>query len=153
MKTARDTLAANLVQTAKDMHSQLAWTHEWEEGDEIIINRTNFAQEWAIEANQNKHLKAIPEEYQQHDKVFSKTEAQRFPPMRDNDHAINLKPDAPSILDCKIYPLNPTETDALAKWIKEHQDKNYIRLSKSPYAAPFFFIKKKDGTLRPVQDY
>ena len=43
--------------------------------------------------------------------------------------------------------------DALTKWIKEHLDKNYIRLSKSPYAAPFFFIKKKDGTLRPVQDY
>jgi hypothetical protein len=57
------------------------------------------------------------------------------------------------ILDCKIYPLNPTETDALAKWIKEHLDKGYIHLSKSPYAAPFFFIKKKDGTLRPVQDY
>jgi Reverse transcriptase (RNA-dependent DNA polymerase) len=31
--------------------------------------------------------------------------------------------------------------------------KGYIRPSKSPYAAPFFFIKKKDGKLRPVQDY
>ena len=62
-KTAGDTLAANLIRTAKDMHSRLAWTHEWEEGDEIIINRTNFAQEWAIEANQNKHLEVIPEEY------------------------------------------------------------------------------------------
>ncbi len=28
-----------------------------------------------------------------------------------------------------------------------------IRPSKSPLAAPFFFIKKKDGSLRPVQDY
>ena len=45
------------------------------------------------------------------------------------------------------------ETDALAKWIKEHLDKNYIRLLKSLYATPFFFIKKKDGTLQPVQDY
>ena len=45
------------------------------------------------------------------------------------------------------------ETDMLAKWIKEHLDKNYIRLLKSPYAAPLFFIKKKDGTLQPVQDY
>ncbi len=25
--------------------------------------------------------------------------------------------------------------------------------SKSPFASPFFFVKKKDGTLRPVQDY
>ncbi len=28
-----------------------------------------------------------------------------------------------------------------------------IRPSKSPFASPFFFVKKKDGTLRPVQDY
>ena len=62
-KTSGDTMASNLVRTAKEMHSQLVWTSEWEEGDEIIINRTNFAQEWAIEANQHKHLHDIPEEY------------------------------------------------------------------------------------------
>ena len=45
------------------------------------------------------------------------------------------------------------ELVAAAKWIKENLDCKYIRLSKSAYAAPFFFIKKKDGTLRPVQDY
>jgi hypothetical protein len=28
-----------------------------------------------------------------------------------------------------------------------------IERSKSPYAASFFFIKKKNGKLRPVQDY
>ena len=28
-----------------------------------------------------------------------------------------------------------------------------ICISKSPYAANFFFVKKKDGKLRPVQDY
>ncbi len=32
-------------------------------------------------------------------------------------------------------------------------DKGYIWVSKSPYASPFFFIKKKDGKLCPVQDY
>jgi len=31
--------------------------------------------------------------------------------------------------------------------------KGCIHPSKSPYATPFFFIKKKDGKLRPVQDY
>ena len=152
-KVAGDTLAANLVRTAREMNSCLTWTHKWEEGDEIIINHTNFTQEWAVEANQNKHLEAIPEEYWQHEKVFSEEEAQRFPPTREDDHAINLKPDTPLILDCKINPLNPAETNTLTKWIKEHLDKNYIWLSKSPYAAPFFFIEKKDGTLWPVQDY
>ena len=67
--------------------------------------------------------------------------------MREDDYAINLKAKAPSILNCKIYPLKLMETDALTKWIKEHLDKNYIRLSKSPYTTPFFFIKKKDSIL------
>jgi hypothetical protein len=31
--------------------------------------------------------------------------------------------------------------------------RGYIRPSQSPFASPFFFIKKKDGKLRPVQDY
>ena len=80
-------------------------------------------------------------------------ESHRFPPSREDDHAINLKPDAPTTLDCKVYPLTAQELIAAAKWIKENLDRKYICLSKSAYAAPFFFIKKKDGTLRPVQDY
>jgi hypothetical protein len=31
--------------------------------------------------------------------------------------------------------------------------KGYICPSKSPYASPFFFVKKKDRKLQPVQDY
>ena len=39
------------------------------------------------------------------------------------------------------------------KFVAEHLDRGTIWDSKSPYAASFFFIKKKDGKLRPVQDY
>src|ERR1019366_3984008 len=60
---------------------------------------------------------------------------------------------APSALPGKIYALTQGEREALKVFIKEHLAKGYIRPSKSPYAAPFFFIKKKDGKLRPVQDY
>ena len=42
---------------------------------------------------------------------------------------------------------------ALQKFLKEHLKKGYICPSKIPYAAPFFFIKKKDRKLWPVQDY
>ena len=52
-----------------------------------------------------------------------------------------------------MYALTQAEQQALEEFIKEHQRKGYIRPSKSPYAAPFFFIKKKDGKLHPVQDY
>ena len=32
-------------------------------------------------------------------------------------------------------------------------EKRFIRLSTLPQASPFFFVGKKDGTLRPIQDY
>jgi hypothetical protein len=91
--------------------------------------------------------------YQRHHKVFSKQAAQRFPEPRIWDHAIELKPDAPSTIPGKVYALTQLEQEELKKFVQEHIKKGYIRPSKSPYAAPFFFIKKKDGKLRPVQDY
>ncbi len=89
----------------------------------------------------------IPGEYQRHYKVFDEKEANRFPPKQEEDHAINLKEDALAVLDCKIYPLSHDQDSKLTKFIGEHLRKGYIRESKSPYAAPFFFIKKKDGKL------
>ena len=105
------------------------------------------------EQNQTKATPQLPKEYQQHAQVFSEQRAQRFPESRPWDHAIELKKDAPSTLPGKIYSLTQSEQKALQEFIKEHLQKGYIRPSKSPYAAPFFFIKKKDGKLRPVQDY
>jgi hypothetical protein len=95
----------------------------------------------------------VPPQYHGHAKVFSEVAAQRFPESRPWDHAINLKPNAPHTLDCKVYPLSPTEDIALQKFIDENLPKGYICQSKSPYTFPFFFIKKKNGDLRPVQDY
>jgi ribosomal protein S21 len=39
------------------------------------------------------------------------------------------------------------EDEALKKFLKDMQEKGYIRPSKSPYASPFFFVQKKDGKL------
>ena len=50
------------------------------------------------------------------------------------------------------YPHNKRD-EALKKFIKEQLKKGYIQKSKSPYASAFFFIKKKDGKLCPIQDY
>jgi hypothetical protein len=45
------------------------------------------------------------------------------------------------------------EQAELDKFLAESLRKKYIQLSKSPIASPVFFIKKKDGKLRLVQDY
>ena len=59
----------------------------------------------------------------------------------------------PASFDCKIYPLAPKEQEAPEEFLKEHQEKKYIEPSKSLYTSPFFFVKKKDGKLQPVQDH
>ena len=105
------------------------------------------------EARQYQQEVKIPEEYQQHLKVFSEEESHRFPPPRPWDHAIDLKEGVPEAINCKIILTTMEEDEALKIFIKEQLEKGYIQKSKSPYASAFFFIKKKDGKLCPIQDY
>lgn len=94
----------------------------------------------------------VPERYHKYLKVFDEQEANRFPSSKPWDHAIEMK-EGYTPKDCKIYPLSPVERTSLDEWISEQLEKKYIRPSKSPQASPFFFVGKKDGKLRPVQDY
>ena len=56
-------------------------------------------------------------------------------------------------MNCKIYALALGEQKALDDFLEENLRTGRIRPSISPMASPFFFVKKKDGKLRPVQDY
>ena len=85
--------------------------------------------------------------------VFSDQESKKYPPKRPWDHKIKLKPGAPAMLISKTIKLLTIEQEELQKFIDKHLERGTIRRSKSPYAALFFFIKKKNGKLRPVQDY
>ena len=117
--------------------------------------RQTKASQLAEQSQTREEPPTLPKEYTRHRKVFSEEESRRFPGRRVWDHAIELKKDAPSTLPGKIYSLTQLEQPekALEEFIKDHLRKGYIRPSKSPYASPFFFIKKKDGKLHPVQDY
>jgi hypothetical protein len=96
--------------------------------------------------------KLVPEQYRDFHKVFDKTASERLPNHGPWDHAIDLKPDFKP-KPCKLYPLSPMEQTKLDRFLAEQLTKGYIRPSKSPMTSPFFFVKKKDGQLRPVQDY
>ena len=95
----------------------------------------------------------IPTKYHCHLSVFSKEASHRFPEPCIWDHTIELKLGAPSSIPGKVYQLTQDEQKALLEFVREQQAKGYICPSKSLYAVPFFFIKKKDGKLQPVQDY
>ena len=53
----------------------------------------------------------------------------------------------------KVYPLSREEREEVREFVKEQLRKGYIQLSKSPQTAPVFFVRKKDGKKRMVQDY
>ena len=115
----------------------------------ICTTSTNLA----ISVGQHMKKVEILPQYREFAKVFSEEESQRFLPKRPWDHMIEFKKDAPDAIDCKVYPMSQTEDQGLWDWLKEQLGKGYIRPSKSQYASSFFFIKKKDGKLCPVQDY
>ncbi len=106
-----------------------------------------------IETAQEINLTKIPEEYAKHSKVFSEEQLQQLPKHTIWDHAIELLPGAPSTMLGQLLPLNQKEIQEVHNFVQEHLKRGTIRESWSPYAANFFFIKKKDGKLWPVQDY
>ena len=118
--------------------------------DPARATKTTVAQQLAKQAT-DKTIRTwdqiVPAHYHEHAKVFSEEAAHQFPKLRKWDHAVDLKPNALNTMDCKVYPLSLTKDITLQKFIAENLDKGYIRQSKSPYAFPFFFIKKKNGNL------
>ena len=100
----------------------------------------------------SKVLSPILDYLKEFTSVFSKQSFDALPEPREWDHAMELIPGSkPS--GCKIYPLSPTEQKELDIFLKENLQMGQIRPSKSPISSPVFFIKKKDSSLRLVQDY
>jgi len=92
----------------------------------------------------------VPPQYRKHTHVFNEQESKKFPPKQSWDHAIELKAGAPATLISWNICLSQVELEELQKFIKEHVERGTIRPSKSPYAAAFFFIKKKNRKLWPI---
>lgn len=75
-----------------------------------------------------------------------------LPPTRGMDFEINLKPgETPPVRP--VIRLSTKELKELKKQLRNLLEKGLIRPSTSPYGAPVFFIKKKNGDLRMVCDY
>ncbi len=103
------------------------------------------------EKPENKDLSELPVDYQDLSEAFSKIEALKLPPHRASDCAIDLIPgSAPP--KGRIFPLSQPESETMKQYIEELA-KGFIVPSKSPASAGFFFVKKKDGSLRPCIDY
>jgi hypothetical protein len=100
-----------------------------------------------------KLIPGVLAEFARHRKVFSEEDSQRLPKHTVWDQAIKLLPSVPNSLPGQLLPLKQDEIVEAHKFVAEHLKRETICESWSPYAANFFFVKKKDGKLHPVQDY
>ncbi|CAM4463975.1 unnamed protein product [Leuciscus chuanchicus] len=97
-------------------------------------------------------LTGVPEEYHDLRAVFSRSRAVSLPPHRPYDCCIDLLPGSTPPRG-RLYSLSAPEREALEKYLSESLDAGIIVPSSSPAGAGFFFVKKKDGSLRPCIDY
>uniref|UniRef100_A0A3P9J167 CCHC-type domain-containing protein n=1 Tax=Oryzias latipes TaxID=8090 RepID=A0A3P9J167_ORYLA len=97
-------------------------------------------------------LASIPSCYHDLKAVFSKSKASALPLHRPYDCAITLLPGAP-LPKGRLFNLSGPEKSAMEQYIQEALSLGHIRPSSSPVGAGFFFVAKKDKTLRPCIDY
>ena len=94
----------------------------------------------------------VPQRFYKYLKVFEKKDSERMPTRKTWDHAIDLRKGfVPK--KGKIYLLSRVEREEVQEFVKNQLRKGYIRPSKSPQTLLVFFVPKKDGKKRMVQDY
>lgn len=88
----------------------------------------------------------VPPQYRDFEKVFSEAESTRLPVHQPWDHAIELTPGAPQTMKTKVYLMALNEQEELDRFLKESQQKGYIRPSKSPLSSPSSLSRKRMGS-------
>jgi len=76
-----------------------------------------------------------------------------MPLQKPYDYAIDFMEGAKLFKLAKVYLLSLAERNSLDTWIDEELRKGYICPLTSLIVAPFFFVKKHNGSLRSVMDY
>ena len=84
--------------------------------------------------------------------VFKEELPRELPPKRDVEFEIKLHSyESPPVRP--VIRLSTEELKELKRQLQSLLDKKILRPSTSPYGAPVFFVKKKNGELRMVCDY
>jgi len=67
----------------------------------------------------------LPEEFQEYAEVFSEEQAKCFPPPQgeDGDFPIELRPEVPREMNCKVYPLTREELKTLKQYLAKQLEK------------------------------
>ena len=130
----------------------------WDKVDhEIQLEAINISPELATKNKRNNEDQdvrdTVPREYPHLLDVFEKVEKTTVPPYRPAiDLGIELE-EGETVPSKQIYALSYDQLQALHRYIKQNEDRGWIRRVKSGRASAIRFVKKKDGKLRLCADY
>jgi hypothetical protein len=135
------------------------WTDLWSNNASLtpdFLKTSNKAQEFALEkalqAKAKSFEELVPQKFHSLADVFSEEKFSELPPFRPEfDLRIDTVPDYEP-QRAKAYQLAGPEREAMNEFIDKELAKGTIIPSKSPQASGFFFVGKKDGSLRPCQE-
>ena len=108
-----------------------------------IIYDCLFSKETSLYASHNNH---------KYKDVFIKEMFNELPLCWPWDHIIELLSGNHKV-DGKTYNLTTAKQKELDNFLEENLSTGCIQPSKSQFASTFFFVKKKDEKLHPIQDY
>jgi len=123
----------------------------------IRLESVNISTELAIKSGkyqkQRKLEEMVPQSYHKYLDVFEEEEKTELPPHRPGvDLNIKLE-EGQGLPDKKMYALSQDELEELWNYIKQNEERGWIRETYSDGGSPIMFVKKKDGKLRLCVDY
>jgi len=123
----------------------------------ISLESVNISTELAIKSGkyqkQRKLEETVPQEYHEYLDVFEEGEKSKLPPHGPGvDLEIKLE-EGEGIPIKKIYALSQDELKELWGYIKQNEERRWIRETYSEEGSPIMFVKKKDGKLRLCVNY
>jgi len=123
----------------------------------ISLESVNISTKLAIKSgkyqNERQLEEIVPQEYHGYLDVFEEEEKTKLPPHRPGvDLDIKLE-EGQGLLVKKIYALSLDELEELWNYIKQNEERGWIRETYSDGGSPIMFVKKKDGKLRLCVDY
>jgi len=123
----------------------------------ISLESVKISTELAIKSGKyqkkRKLEEMVPQEYHGYLDVFEEEEQTKLPPHRPGvDLDIKLE-EGQGLPVKKIYALSQDELEELWNYIKQNEERGWIRETYSDGGSPIRFVKKKDGKLRLCVDY
>lgn len=131
----------SLVHSKISLKAMLKTVRKEKQGFWVKINEMEKTQNGAAQLKHEvpAYLQSI---VQQHDRVF--TVPVGLPPVRGNEHAINLK-EGSNPVGTRPYRYPQSQKDEIERLIQDMLKAGIIKPSKCPYSSPVLLVKKKMG--------